>query len=183
MSDIHIDFAPRSLRRSLHRTTRWTWLAAAVGLILCISAGIVEQMTLHKYQAQETATAELRAKLARYAYLAPAAPKAPISDAQANAVNHAIAQLNLPWRDILNALEAATPSGIALLAIEPDAKKNILKAMAEAPDSDAMIAYVENLKKQPLFTDAILTRHEINDRDPNRPLRFQFEVLWVEAAK
>ncbi|MDB5774362.1 MAG: hypothetical protein JWP38_495 [Herbaspirillum sp.] len=183
MSDIHIDFAPPSLHRSLHRTTRWTWLAAAAGLALCVSAGIAVQITMHRYQVQETAAAELRARMERYAGMTPTGSKAPVSDAQANAVNHAIAQLNLPWRDILNALEEATPNGIALLAIEPDAKKNVLKAMAEAPNSDAMIGYIENLKKQPLFADAILTRHEINDHDPNNPLRFQFEVLWVEAAK
>jgi Tfp pilus assembly protein PilN len=181
MSAIHIDFAPRTLRRSLYRTARKTWLAAAIGLLLCLSAGIAVQIAMRTYQAQDAAAARLRARLAQYAYVAPPAPKLRISDAQAGAINHAVAQLNLPWRGILDALEAATPNGIALLAIEPDAKKNILKAMAEAPDSDAMIDYIGNLKKQPMFADAILTKHEINDRDPNRPLRFQFEVLWVEG--
>jgi hypothetical protein len=42
-----------------------------------------------------------------------------------------------------------------------------------------MVAYVADLKQQESFSGVILTRHEINDQDPNRPLRFQLEATWV----
>jgi hypothetical protein len=41
-----------------------------------------------------------------------------------------------------------------------------------------MIAYVEALKKQDLFADVVLTRHEINEQDPMRPIRFQIDAEW-----
>ena len=49
---------------------------------------------------------------------------------------------------------------------------------AEARSSDAMIAYLEALKEQELFTGVALTRHEINELDPNKPIRFQLEAEW-----
>ncbi|MGZ5819748.1 MAG: PilN domain-containing protein, partial [Burkholderiaceae bacterium] len=103
-------------------------------------------------------------------------------EAQANAVNNAIQQLNLPWRDLFSAIESATPSTIALLAIEPDAKKHVLKATAEAKTSDDMIGYIEQLKKQGLFSNVLLAKHEINEQDPNKPIRFQLEAEWIEDA-
>jgi hypothetical protein len=42
-----------------------------------------------------------------------------------------------------------------------------------------MVGYVEELKQQELFSSVMLTRHEINEQDPNRPLRFQLEAVWV----
>ena len=54
--------------------------------------------------------------------------------------------------------------------------------MAEAKTSDDMIAYIEQLKKQEFFTAVLLTKHEINEQDPNKPWRFQFEAQWVGAT-
>ena len=104
---------------------------------------------------------------------------APIAPAQAAAVNAAILQLNLPWRDLQDALASATPPDVALLALEPDARKRVLKITAETTSSDAMVAYVAQLKQQELFgTRVQLLRHEINALDPNKPLRFQLEARW-----
>ncbi|UUZ49987.1 hypothetical protein LP420_07885 [Massilia sp. B-10] len=61
-------------------------------------------------------------------------------------------QLNLPWRALHDAIGAATPPEIAMLALEPDARKRTMKITAEAKSSDAMIGYVEELKKQELFS-------------------------------
>jgi hypothetical protein len=109
---------------------------------------------------------------------APVLALARISEAQAGAVNAAILQLNLPWRALHDAVGAATPATIALLALEPDARKHALRITAEAKNPDDMVGYVEQLGKQDLFSGVALTRHEINDQDPNRPIRFQVEAYW-----
>ena len=88
-------------------------------------------------------------------------------------------QLNLPWRALHDAIGAATPPAIAMLALEPDARKRSMRITAEAKTSDAMIDYVEELKRQELFADVVLTRHEINEQDANRPIRFQIEAQWT----
>ena len=93
-------------------------------------------------------------------------------------MNAAVLQLNLPWRALQDAVAAATPPAIALLALEPDARKRSCASRAEARSSDDMIDYVERLKREELFSDVALTRHEINEQDPNRPIRFQLDAAW-----
>lgn len=183
MKRIRIDFAPTSAGRMLRRTSLQTWLFAAIGLAgvgYCISAtmALVEERAA-KQRELET----LQAKRAQRIAQRPVPKKMAITDAQAAAVNGAVAQLNLPWRDVLDAVEGATPATIALLSIEPDAKKSSVKGMAEAKSSDAMIDYIEQLKKQAFFNAVVLTKHETNDQDPNRPLRFQFEAHWSEEMR
>jgi len=68
---------------------------------------------------------------------------------------------------------------VALIALEPDPRKRSLKITAETRTSDEMVDYVAALKEQESFSGVILTRHEINDADPNRPLRFQLEATWL----
>jgi Tfp pilus assembly protein PilN len=107
--------------------------------------------------------------------------RAPVPEAQAAAVNAAVLQLNLPWRALYDAVQAGTPANIALLALEPDARKSLLRITAEAKTSDDMIAYVEQLKKSEWFSGVLLSRHEINEQDPNRPIRFQLDAQWRPA--
>lgn len=135
---------------------------------------------------QETLRAELQkveTQLTQRHARKPEPKKFVLPEAQANAVNRAIAQLNLPWRDVFDAIETATPESVALLTLDPDAKKRLLKATAEAKTSDAMIAYIEQLKQEPFFDLVVLTRHEVNEQDPNRPIRFQFDAHWAEVER
>jgi Tfp pilus assembly protein PilN len=179
MTRLDIDFAPPSLRRSLHRVPASAWLAGTLGLALCVTAACYGNAALQRQHAREAQL--LRAQQRVAASMQGPAPVAqtPIAPAQAAAVNAAILQLNLPWRDLQDALASATPPEIALLALEPDARKRVLKITAETKDSDAMIAYIAQLKQQELFgTRVQLLRHEINELDPNKPLRFQVEASW-----
>lgn len=183
MTLLHIDFAPCTLRRTLRRVAPITWVASAIGAVLC--AGVVltghnllDQQRRHAVRL-ERIDAELNARRAAK----PVSRKPTITDAQAAAVNGAIAQLNLPWQQLLDAVEGATPKTIALVSLEPDAKKSTVKGMAEAKTSDDMIAYIERLKQQPFFSAVILTRHEVNEQDPNKPLRFQYEAQWAEDTQ
>jgi Tfp pilus assembly protein PilN len=104
-----------------------------------------------------------------------------VPPAQAGAVNASVQQLNVPWRGLHDAVQAATPATIALLALEPDAKKSSVRITAEAKTSDDMIAYVEQLQRVEWFSAVLLARHEINEQDPNRPIRFQVDAQWRPA--
>lgn len=180
MKRLHIDFAPPGMQRTLYRTSARAWMLAGVALLLCGAAALLGARLLAQENAHD---AELNAAYARAKapVVAPvAAPQPALSEAQAGAVNAAVMQLNLPWRALHDAIGAATPPSVAMLALEPDARKRSMKITAEAKNSDAMIAYVEELKGQELFADVVLTRHEINDQDPNRPIRFQIEAQWMD---
>lgn len=180
MRPLHIDFAPGGWRRTLRRTHPSAWVAAAIAG-MALAAALVAGWTLHHeqqtYEAQ-LAEAGIRARTAAANVPAPVA-HAPIPEAQVTAVNAVVSQLNLPWGALHDALAAGTPSSIALLAVEPDARRHRLQITAEARDSDGMVAYVERLKQQELFKDVVLMRHEVNDADPNKPLRFQLEAAWA----
>ncbi len=179
MNQLPIDFAPPSVWRTLHRTGMRAWLLAAVGLALCVIAAVLGARMLAR-QKTDTALIEAARARANVTVVVPVVSTGPrISEQQAAAVNAAVMQLNLPWRALQDAIGAATPASIAMLALEPDARKRTMRITAEAKTSDAMIAYVEKLKEQELFAGVALTRHEINEQDPARPIRFQIEAQWT----
>jgi Tfp pilus assembly protein PilN len=180
MKKVRIDFAPPGLVRGVFRTPRPAW---ALLWMVCVLAAALAFMhaTLGKRQSE---IARLRAQSyahARVQAAAPAVARAPVPEAQAAAVNAAVLQLNLPWRALHDAVQAGTPPNIALLALEPDARKSLLRITAEAKSSDDMIAYVEQLKNSEWFSGVLLSRHEINEQDPNRPIRFQLDAQWRPA--
>lgn len=183
MRNMRIDFAPPSLGRSLLRTGAWTWVFGTAALLLCLATAITANELLNQRAALKAETHSLQNRLATRTAAKPEPKVITIPEVQAHAVNSAIAQLNLPWRDLLDAIEVATPTTVALLALDPDAKKQTLKGTAEAKSSDAMIAYIEQLKRQDFFDSVVLTKHEVNEQDPNKPLRFQFEVRWTEQPQ
>jgi Tfp pilus assembly protein PilN len=179
MRAIHIDFAPRSLRRTLFHIHPGVLALAGVGLLLCAGAAfggwkLVEQKRERQQQLQH-----LQQRVAALSVRPAEVARVAIPEAQATFVNGAVMQLNLPWRELQDAVLAATPRGVALIALEPDPRKRSLKITAETRTSDEMVDYVAALKEQESFSGVILTRHEINDADPNRPLRFQLEATWL----
>jgi Tfp pilus assembly protein PilN len=101
-----------------------------------------------------------------------------LSEEQATAVNAAIRQLDLPWRDLFDAIEAGTPAEIGLLSLEPDSCRAVIRIEAEADSSDAMLNYVETLKRQPFLTSVFLMKHAVDEKAGNHPLRFEIEAAW-----
>lgn len=177
MKPVRIDFAPPGLARTLYRTPLAAWLLAAFALLLCVAAAVAGADLMARQRDHERQLAALKARSIVPA-AAPVASAAPISEPQAAAVNGAVMQLNLPWRALQDAVASATPAGVALLALEPDARKRMLRISAEARTSDEMIGYVARLKREELFSDVALTHHEINHQDPNRPIRFELDASW-----
>lgn len=175
---LRIDFAAPGWAALLHRTRPAAWGLCLLGVGLLVAAGVV---AWQQQRQRERYDAELAAALARAARpVASAQAKAPpVSEQQALATNAIILQLNLPWRDLHDAVATATPATIALVALEPDARRRTLKLTAEAKDADDMITYVETLKQQEIFQAVVLTRHEISEADPNRPVRFTLDAQWT----
>ena len=178
MKRVRIDFAPPGLARTLHRTGPLGWGLAVLALLLCAAAGATGWQMVARQRVLDSQLAVVRAHASVPVAVAVTAPQPHIGEPQAAAVNAAVLQLNLPWRALHDAIAAATPKNIALLALEPDPHRRSMKITAEAKTSDEMIAYVEQLKQQELFGAVALLRHEINELDPNRPIRFQLDAQW-----
>lgn len=176
-----IDFRPGPTVRA--KVTRSSF-AACVAMLLCIGIVAGESVHIRMQRTQvESRTASVRARIAARQKPITNEASLPIKADQAASVNKAISQLNLPWRQLLRDVEASTPKEIALLSIEPDAKRNVLKGTAEAPDSAGMLAYLTQLRSRGHFESVLLARHELNEQDPMHPLRFQFEANWSEGRK
>ncbi len=106
-----------------------------------------------------------------------------VSVEKARAINQVIASLNLPWSDILNAIEDGAVTDVTVLNLEPQALAKIVKISAEAKTTEEMFAYVEKLGRHPFFRIALLTKHETYEQDPKKPIRFSVEVSWDEGVK
>lgn len=181
MKRTRIDFAPPSLRRTLFRTPPTLAYTLPGVLALCIPALFMTQRYVEQQEEVRDLQAALAARSAPALVAAPPAAPIAVSPTQAGAVNAAILQLNLPWRDLAAALGEATPNTIALLALEPDAKRRTVRISAEARSSDEMLAYITRLQAEEWFSSVVLLRHEVMEQDPNRPLRFQVSVQWESA--
>jgi Tfp pilus assembly protein PilN len=175
MKPVKIDFAKSSLRRACWHTTPMAWLVCMLGIVLCLSAIFV---IIQSRAAGQALQAEKGLALKTQVKKVAEVKKMLITEIQANAINNTILQLNLPWSEMQEAIEAASTADVALLTLEPDAKLHNLKLTAEAKNSDDMLAYIERLKRQAFFLDVVLSKHEISEQDSNRPLRFQLDLQW-----
>ena len=171
-----IDFAPRAPARNLTAygvliitTLFCAWVLwhyfEARGRLQTIEAGIAS-----------ASDAAERRRSARAPDTGPAIPAVRI-----NAINSAIARLNIPWSELFAAFEAERPKDVALLALLPDARKRTLVVQAEATTPAAMVQFVERLRTAALFEEAFLVKHERRDQESGQPYRFAVEVRWKDV--
>lgn len=93
--------------------------------------------------------------------------------------NEVLLQLALPWDDLFTAVETSDDDKIALLSIDPDAQKRLVKISGEARSLDCMLNYVRLLQESGLLTEVNLNNHQINQQDPEKPIRFSLVAAWV----
>ena len=60
----------------------------------------------------------------------------------------------------------------------PDAKGQTLSIVAEAKTTDEMVDYVRLLNSNRLFDTTSISKHEINEKDSNKPVRFEVLARW-----
>ncbi|MFJ2993695.1 hypothetical protein [Pandoraea sp. NPDC087047] len=179
MTRIAIDFAPRGWQRTLrHLSPRWC-AVLALAVAIAMAAAVLGYRVYAREQARQAFAQRIAQRDAAHARANP--PVAPIVIAvpQANAINAIARTLNLPWRELRDALDACAMPNVALLSLAPDLNRHSVRITAETTSPDDMIVYLRVLHEQPFFTDVQLTHHEINDQDINRPIRFQLEATWA----
>jgi Tfp pilus assembly protein PilN len=104
-------------------------------------------------------------------------------DAQSTALefkraNEIALQLRTPWPDLFANVEAAQTPEVALLSIESANDKQSLKIAGEAKNLDAVLAYLRDLQEQPLLANVYLQSHQVQQQDPQRPVRFALGAGW-----
>ncbi|MET3109280.1 Tfp pilus assembly protein PilN [Oxalobacteraceae bacterium GrIS 1.18] len=173
MKRIPIDFAP-SLRARLGITPIWIFVAL-IGLII-VGCAVWHSNSWFEHERRLTAKlANLQRQQSSTDRLRNTSVVT-ISAVEADAINAATHHLNVPWHDLLGAVEDATPSDVALLSLDPDPEHQLLRITAEAESSDAMLDYVKSLKRQSTFSSAILKQHQTDIQVQNKMLRFTINL-------
>jgi Tfp pilus assembly protein PilN len=174
---LELDFArstPRSAAGARGLLALGIVLLGAAGLI--VGAALVEQRTL----AESLAAMAQR----RSAPVAPARvmrPADPQQLARERQLRDLARGLHTPWSDLLAALEAAPSDSVALLSVEPSAARRSVRLSAEARDSQAMLAWLQALQRDPRLAQALLVSHQLQTQAPGTPVRFQVQASWAEG--
>lgn len=92
--------------------------------------------------------------------------------------NEVLRQLTLPWENLFHAVEASTDRKITLLGMEPDIEKHVVNISCEARDVAAMLGFIKRLEERKEFSSVYLQRHQIQEHDPDRPVRFSLIAFW-----
>ncbi len=96
--------------------------------------------------------------------------------------NRVIDQITLPWDRLFHAVESVANGRVALLGITPDQAGGTVELSAEAADVEAMFDYVNRLQRAPSLARVYLLSHQVNARDPQRPVRFTVTASWIDKT-
>jgi hypothetical protein len=102
--------------------------------------------------------------------------------AELKAANRVIGRLSMPWDALFQQVEATVDEQITLLAVEPDTEKREVRITAEAKSFNAMLDYFKRVRAVPLFREAHVINHQIQQQDPQRPVRFIVTAQWLEIG-
>jgi hypothetical protein len=175
LQPLRMDFAEREDGASPGRIAALLLGAAAMALAMTA------------FQDIQTRTVQLEAELGRIAR--PAGPAGKAGPAGASSLDEAVKRANAVarelarrWDKVFAAIEAAGGDAeVALLAIEPDAHKGIVRITAESRNKHAMLRYLARLQDRQPLQRVLLEHHEVRTQEPERPVRFVVSGEWEEA--
>lgn len=172
MKTIDLDFAPR-------RRGRLTLFAA---LATVIAAGVL----LERQRAAETELDNWQRKWhsleTRGHPTANRAEQGRFAE-EITRANRIIDRLGLPWGDLFAAIDATVIDDVTLLSVEPDMERKEVRISAEAKDRTAMLDYARILQQSKTLTDGTIISHQVNNQDPQKPVRFSAVAVWSAAAR
>lgn len=151
--------------------------AAVLSVLACGAAGLESLGTWREAAVMQTPPP----KPAHGVGSATTTPKR--SAAQHKAWERLAAQLGMPWAVWLSQVQSVMPDAVALVAVEPDARLGRTRVQAEARDLDTLMRYAQSLAGLGPVTAVFPIRHEVNEQDPNRPVRMTLDVHFGQAVE
>jgi len=153
-------------------------LLLVLGLCSVVAVGAYYQLELRPQL--QTKHQALQAEMAKLGAPAPTSTVKPAVLAQAwQSARSASVELGLPWQSFFVEIGRASGAGeVALLSIEPDPTKGQVVLVAEGRDLNAMLRFVSDLQKSPVFAEVALQSHTINRNVPEKPVRFRLTANW-----
>ena len=157
----------------------WPWLG--VLLLIVGAAWLAYAANEARVLTGQIDLAEARLEvLAKRGKVQPASPiDAQVLQQEVRQANDILQQLTLPWNALFQVLESTSEKQIALLAVQPDTGKHIVRLSGEAKDFDALLAYIARLEKSRVLNHVYLTSHEVRTQDTEKPVRFTLVANWT----
>lgn len=163
------------------RSTAPRW--PALGLVLLIVGVLAAAYTVNEAWALHDQISLAQAKLEHLNRGAKPRPLPPLDTetlhTEVRAANEILQQLALPWNALFLDLETTGDKQIALLSIQPDAGKKLVRITGEAKNFDALLAYMTRLEQSKTLRQVYLSSHEVRMQDPDKPVRFALTAAWV----
>ncbi|MGB4812293.1 MAG: PilN domain-containing protein [Methylophilaceae bacterium] len=174
------------LTRSASELPTWTWL----GGIVFITASAFSVLTWQAYQILQNQHEATQAQLQvleqaqqRSALVKPVAASQQINQEQLQTLKLAEIELKMPWNALFDALGKSSMKDVAILALQPDSKKQQVIISGEAKNYTTVLTYIDRLSQQPNLTQVYLQKHVVNDADQDKPIRFSLFARWQTAYK
>lgn len=174
MSTLDIDFG--SPRRSARHYAGWALLLLAAGLV-GYEAWCYGRYTQTRHSL-ESERDRLQVLLTGAVRPASSAASAPSKDGFRRAAQ-AADRINAPWDRLFESVEAAMDGQTALLGMEPDFDRREVTLRVEAKDMDGMLSYLKRIDAASGLSGAYLDTHQMQLRDPQRPVRFTVVARWA----
>jgi hypothetical protein len=168
---LDLDFSPA--RRN--RPAGWLLLAAGVAaaLLAAVQFQSAEAARVARATELSSANGHLTGNKGEPARAGP-----PLDPRASKAANQIARELQMPWAEMLAALEAIPAPDVALLGVEPSALRHVVRITAEAKNPAAMLDYLQALQNGRQFSDVWLTSHLVQNQTPGMPTRFVVQLKW-----
>ncbi|MFA5240746.1 MAG: hypothetical protein WC029_02590 [Sulfuricella sp.] len=173
-----------ALRLDYQHNQAFPWSGA---ILLALALGAL-LMSMAWYLELESRAAGWEAKAARLE--GPARRQAPDVRSGARAAenlaldvqhaNEVLRQLSLPWEGLFQAVEMSGGRDVALLALEPETANRSVKIGGEAKNMAALLDYIKRLEQREVFGAVYLQSHQVQQQDPDKPVRFALLAAWRE---
>jgi hypothetical protein len=176
MRAIKLDFVHRP-----HPAQRWGYLLLLIAVVIAAYLG-QSYLTL----SGDVATWEMKWRALQSAQRKQAEssviPQTEWQQMQAElkAARRVIAHLSMPWDGLFHEVDASVNDQVTLLSVEPDAEKHEVRITAETKNFSDMLDYVKRVRSITVLKDAYVVSHQIQEQDPQRPVRFIVDAQWID---
>jgi hypothetical protein len=170
---LDLDFSPA------RRNGLGGWALLFVGVVAALLAAVQFQSAEAARMARASELSTVNGRLAGPRDNVRAGP--PVDPRVSKAANQIARELQMPWAEMLAALEAIPAPEVALLGVEPSALRHVVRITAEAKNSAAMLDYLQALQGGREFSNVWLKSHLVQNQTPGTPVRFIVELKWSGA--
>jgi type IV pilus assembly PilN-like protein len=161
----------------VRRPTSWpAWLFLAAALAVAAGMGrsyFAVKAQIDFLEARDAPPPRAAMKLVDRGALYPAAVKDNLVYA-----NGVVQSLSLPWDMLFRTVEGTGSVPVALLAVQPDPQKRVVRISGEARDYAAVLTYLARLDESGTLRNVHLLSHQRKQDDPQHPLVFTVAASW-----